>query len=400
MKTMKLKMNFKTLATGVVMSLAVSSITSCKEDNSLDIGDETEIFVVDKDNLQGEIKGQEVILEEGRYTLTGKLIVEEGAKLTIKPGVEIVSSKVSSDAFAAVRYIAVSQGAEIDVQGTKEKPVIMTAEEERPGAWGGLVVCGKAPTNKGKSAVAEVSELVYGGDDPEDNSGAIRFLRIEYSGFSYNNEKEFNGLSMFGVGNKTIIENVQVFEGSDDGFEWFGGTVNAKNLVVTNFAEEVGDDLFDWTEGWSGQGENWYGIRTNAGNRGIEADNNSNNHLADPISSPTIKNLTLIGAGDAGNEPQAIKLRVGTKAKFENIVLANWNTGIDIQHDEGVGYVETGDILIDGVKFINVNKKSEGKLTDNTIVDVSKAIVENESATGAGAGVDAPEWTKGWTRGL
>src|SRR5699024_6936408 len=134
MKTMKLKMNFKTLATGVVMSLAVSSITSCKEDNSLDMGDETEIFVVDKDNLQ------EVILEEGRYTLTGKLIVEEGAKLTIKPGVEIVSSKVSSDAFAAVRYIAVSQGAEIDVQGTKEKPVIMTAEEERPGAWGGLVV--------------------------------------------------------------------------------------------------------------------------------------------------------------------------------------------------------------------------------------------------------------------
>ena len=108
----------------------------------------------------------------------------------------------------------------------------------------------------------------------------------------------------------------------------------------------------------------------------------------------------MIGAGDAGYEPQAIKLRVGTKAMFENIVLANWNTGIDIQHDEGIGYVETGDILIDGVKFINVNKKSEGKLTDNTVVDVSKAIVENESATGAGAGVDAPEWTKGWTRGL
>src|SRR5690554_7897937 len=190
----------------------------------------------------------------------------------------------------------------------------MTSAEHTPGAWGGLVLCGKAPINKGAPAQAEVSDLAYGGNDASDSSGVIRYLRIEYSGFAYNSEKEFNGLSMFGVGKGTVIENVQVYEGSDDGFEWFGGTVNAKNLVVNNISSEVGDDLFDWTEGWNGTGENWYGIRTNDGNRGIEADNNSNNHLATPISSPTIKNLTLIGNGDGGSEPQAIKLRVGTKA--------------------------------------------------------------------------------------
>ncbi|HNU59764.1 MAG TPA: hypothetical protein PKI08_07420, partial [Aquaticitalea sp.] len=121
-------------------------------------------------------------------------------------------------------------------------------------------------------------------------------------------------------------------EGSDDGFEWFGGSVNAKYLVVTNYASEVGDDLFDWTEGWNGIGEYWYGKRTNPGNRGIEADNNSNNHLASPVSNPTIKNLTLIGIGesDTSSETQALKLRVGTKGIFDNVVISNWKTGFDI----------------------------------------------------------------------
>src|SRR5690606_2033854 len=155
-------------------------------------------------------------------------------------------------------------------------PVVLTATDQRPGAWGGLVICGRAPINKGVSAISEVGDLNYGGTDVNDNSGSIRYVRIEYSGFSYTSEKEFNALSLFGVGSGTTIEYVQAFEGSDDGFEWFGGTVVANHLVVTNTLADVGDDLFDWTEGGVGGGENWYGIRTNAGNRGIEADNNSN----------------------------------------------------------------------------------------------------------------------------
>src|SRR5690606_20497252 len=220
-----------------------------------------------------------------------------------------------------------------------------------------------------------------------DNSGSIKYLRVEYSGYSYNADKEFNGLSMFGVGKGTTIDYVQIHEGSDDGFEWFGGTVDAKHLVVTNFAAEVGDDLFDWTEGWNGTGENWYGKRTNGGNRGIEADNNSNNEAATPISNPTIKNLTLIG-NNGGSENQALKLRVGTKGSFDNVVLSNWGTGFDVQTapDLSAGYVGTS-LKATNVKFDNV--KTQANTTAAGI------FTENANATGAGNGTQTPTWATG-----
>src|SRR5690606_25614508 len=215
-------------------------------------------------------------------------------------------------------------------------------------------------------------DLTYGGTDANDNSGSIKYLRIEYSGYSYNSEKEFNGLSLFGVGKGTTIEYVQSYEGSDDAFEWFGGTVDARYLVAVNKHESVGDDIFDWTEGWNGTGEYWYGIRTNNGNRGIEADNNSNNHNANPISNPTIRHLTLIGAGAGGPEPQAIKMRVGTNGSFDNVVLSNWATGFDIQQDESLAFVEVGQLKDNNVSFINLTTKAKGTSTANTAVDITK----------------------------
>lgn len=386
---------------GITLLFVAVSVASCDNDDPEPVDTETGFTVV-REDLKGEIgQGENVVLESGTYQLTGRLVVNEGGTLTIKSGVTIEATAVASASdYGSVRYIAVAQGGKLFVEGTASQPVVMTASEKHPGAWGGLVIAGRAPINKGSSAQAEVSDLTYGGTDVNDNSGVIRYLRIEYSGFAYNSEKEFNGLSMFGVGKGTVIENVQVYEGSDDGFEWFGGTVNAKNLVVNNISSEVGDDLFDWTEGWNGTGENWYGIRTNDGNRGIEADNNSNNHLATPISSPTIKNLTLIGNGDGGSEPQAIKLRVGTKAIFDNVVLSNWKTGFDVQHDEGISYVSDGQIKASNVRFIQVGTKSVGKNTAGVESDVSVLFTENPDATGAGNGADVPEWAKGWTVGL
>jgi len=395
-----------------IFGLAILSLTmittSCSSDDSGDTpGNDDDnpgggsSFVVNREDLKGDINDGNVVLESGTYKLTGKLVVKAGATLTIKPGVKVEATALVAGQFEAVRYIAVSQGAKIDVQGTSASPVVMTAAVQSPGAWGGLVICGKAPINKGASATAEVSELSYGGAVANDNSGTIKYLRIEYSGYSYNADKEFNGLSLFGVGNGTSIEYVQVYEGSDDGFEWFGGTVNAKYLVVTNKGANVGDDLFDWTEGWNGTGENWYGIRTNAGNRGIEADNNSNNHLATPISSPNLKNVTLIGAGsnDTSSESQALKLRVGTQGIFENFVLKGWKTGFDIQHDESVGYVGTS-LKATRVKFEDVTVKSKGTKTDATAADVSAVFTEDNTATGAGNGTATPTWAQGWTVGM
>lgn len=402
---MNIKRNFKEMEKnwkklmGIATLFVAAFAVSCDKDEDpiVDNG-----FVVVREDLKGDLTtGDNVVLESGTYKLTGRLVVGDGAKLTIKAGVRIEATAVAAaNDFGAVRYIAVAQGGQIFVEGTAAQPVVMTATQTRPGAWGGLVLAGKAPINKGATAQAEVSDLTYGGTVANDNSGSIKYLRIEYSGFSYNSEKEFNGLSMFGVGNGTVIENVQIYEGSDDGFEWFGGTVNAKNLIVNNISSEVGDDLFDWTEGWNGTGENWYGIRKNDGNRGIEADNNSNNHNATPISSPTIRNLTLIGNGDGGPEPQAIKLRVGTKAIFDNVVLSNWKAGFDVQHDEGIAYVGNGQIKATNVRFINVGTKSVGKNTAGVESNITVMFTENANATGAGNGAGVPSWAQGWTVGL
>lgn len=349
-----------------------------------------------RNNLKGDVKnGEHLILESGVYKLTGALVVQNGGKLTIKPGV-IVEATPYKDG-EEIRYIAVAQGGQIFAEGTNDKPVVFTATNKAQQAWGGIVLCGRAPINKGNTANAEVSGLPYGGSTANDNSGVIKYARIEYSGYSYSDEKEFNGLSLFGVGNGTTIEYVQVHEGSDDGFEWFGGTVNTKYLVATGNE----DDQFDWTEGWNGTNENWYAKEAaTKGNRGIEADNNSNNHLAGPISNPTIKNLTLIGRGDSSSEPQAMKLRVGTKANIDNVVLSNWSVGIDVEHNEGVGYVADGSLKVTNVKFDQVTTKSKGKKTDGSSADVSAVFSENNAATGAGAGTATPEWAKGWTVGL
>lgn len=395
----------KTISTifGLAAFSLVTLTTSCSSDDNKNDVPKSD-FVVVRDNLQGEINSGEVILESGTYKLTGKLVVKNTAKLTVKPGVIIEATALGANQFEAVRYIAVAQGGKIDVQGTATNPVIMTSEVKKPAAWGGLVICGKAPINKniGSTATAEVSELAYGGTDVADNSGSIKYLRIEYPGYSYNSEKEFNGISFFGVGKGTVVDYVQVFESSDDGFEWFGGTVNAAHLVVSNKdAANVGDDLFDWTEGWNGTGENFYGIRTNAGNRGVEADNNANNHLASPISFPTIKNLTLIGFGstDTSGESQAFKLRVGTKGKFDNVVLKGWKTGFDVEHDETISYVGV-DLLATNVKFEDVPTKSKGTTTAKGTADVSKVFTESATATGAGNGSGVPTWAAGWTKGL
>ena len=396
-----MKKSISTIFGLAALSLATFT-TSCSSDDNSNSGNPSS-FVLDRNNLQGNINDGEVILESGTYKLTGKLVVNNSAKLTIKPGVIIEATALIPNQFEEVRYIAINQGAQIDVQGTATSPVVMTSAEKKPGAWGGLVLCGKAPINKGTTATAEVSELTYGGTDANDNSGSIKYLRIEYSGYSYSSEKEFNGLSLFGVGKGTTIEYVQAYEGSDDGFEWFGGTVDAKYLVVVNKDQvNVGDDLFDWTEGWNGTGENWYGIRTNAGNRGVEADNNSSNHMASPISFPTIKNLTLVGFGtnDTSAESQAFKFRVGTKGKFDNVVIKGWKTGFDVQHNESVGYVGTGDLKATRVKFEEVTTKAKGTNSDGSATNVDAIFTEDNTANGAGNGSAAPTWALGWTRGL
>jgi len=373
---------------GLSIALASVLFVSCSSDDNSDNNngggpDPTE-------NIGQTLKkGQTLTLEKNKkYNLSTKLVVEDGATLNIEEGVEIIGTGGTSS------YIAVAQGGQIFVKGTNTNPVVMTALEKTRGSWGGLVVCGKAPINKAKTATAEVSDLTYGGDVANDNSGSIRYLRIEYAGANFNSEKEFNGLSLFGVGSGTKIEYVQAHEGSDDGFEWFGGTVSAQYLVSTH----NDDDQFDWTEGWNGQ-ENkfWFSKQSGTADKGFEADNNAKTRTAEPYSNPTINGITLIAAKKG--EGTAMKLREGTKGKMNNVVLSGWKLAFDVEHDETIANVGDGSLLVSNVKLIDVTEKAKGKNTAGETVDVNAVFAEGDNQ-GAGSGVNAPEWTKGWTVGL
>lgn len=383
----------KLLRTGFTLGLVTLFLASCSsDDNSSNNNNEGGGSIVENEIKGTYKKGQVLELDGSKtYTLKEKLVIEDGAELRIPAGTKIVGTGGTSS------YIAIAQGGKIFVEGTKEKPVVMTASVQKRGNWGGLVICGRAPINKGKTATAEVSDLTYGGEIADDNSGSIKYLRIEYAGASYNADKEFNGLTFFGVGSGTVVEYVQAHEGSDDGFEWFGGTVNTKYLVSTN----NDDDQFDWTEGWNGKNEYWYSSQAGVADKGFEADNNSKDHNATPISFPTIKNITLIGSDtkpEDGKPRTALHFRVGTKALVENIYLKNFEVGVLVENDatiQGIGK----ELVVKNVKFDDVKKKYT--ITDNKSNNIiNDAIIIEGEATGAGNGANVPEWAKGWTVGL
>lgn len=383
-----------------ILALSASFFTSCSSDKEDDKPSSS--FVADPNNFQGTIGDGEVTLDASKtYKLSGKLQVNSGAVLNIPAGTKIEGTGGTAS------YIAIAQGGKINVNGTASNPVVMTSglATKKAGDWGGLVICGKAPINRvtggASTAQSEVADLTYGGTVANDNSGSIRYLRVEYAGAAFNSEKEFNGVSLFGVGSGTTFEYVEAYHGADDGFEFFGGTVNTSNLI--SLGNE--DDQFDWTEGWSGTNTNWYGkLAFGKGNRGIEADNFEFGFANTPLSNPTITNLTLIGAGIAADatiytENQAMKLRRGTKGVFANVVLSDFKTGMDVEHDETIAGVGTA-LKATNVNFSTIPTKTKGKKTDASSADVAAVATESATATGAGNGVATPTWATGWSTGM
>jgi len=228
--------------------LASALFTSCDETTDDNSSDETSVMeYLELGILNGNLE-EDYTLTKSSYALTGSFIVKEGT-LTIPAGTQIVA-----DASGVDVYIAVMQGAKIDIQGTESDPVLMSSLTAQPGDWGGLTICGNATTTAGADAEAEVGGFIYGGDDDEDNSGSISYLVIKGTGAQINEESQYNGVSFYAVGSGTTVDNVAVINGSDDGVEFFGGTVSVSNLYLENCE----DDAVDWTEGWSGSVSNTY----------------------------------------------------------------------------------------------------------------------------------------------
>ena len=307
---------------------------------------------VTKQTLKGALTVDRTLNASFEYIIDGAYSVEDGATLTIPAGTQL-TSKVGTG-----NYIAVQMGGKINVEGTNDAPVIMGSEDNEPGDWGGLVICGKATTTAGKDALAEVGGLIYGGTTDNDNSGSIEYLVIKGAGANINADSQYNGLSLYAVGSGTTISNVAIIDGDDDGVEFFGGTVSASNLYI----KDNSDDAVDWTEGWSGTITNTYVSHTVAGfSTAIEADGDNGN--------PTVTNFTAINTGiPSGSTSFSAN---GTALQFKK------QSGATITGLHLVGYATI------------VDMKDNGPLANVQI----EGATANPSATYAAPAVDISTWT-------
>lgn len=294
------------------------------------------------------------------WALSGKVTVgndnANSATLTIEPGT-FIYGKSGAD------FLVVARGSKIQAIGTRQAPIVMTSVNDMLGLsddfstaeWGGLVILGKAPSNKcdqndlaNCQVEAEGEAGPYGGADPEDNSGALRYLQVRYAGFEVIPDNELNGITFFGVGRGTSVEYIQVHNNLDDGVEFFGGTVDAKYVVLTGNR----DDSLDWADGWTGRMQHVL-VRHNPNdtkaNRGIEADNQSGDFTALPISKPRVANMTIIGNNfDGEDDSEGILLRAGTAGELYNIIVtgpAGMGECFEINSDESVANAEMGEIV-------------------------------------------------------
>ena len=283
--------------------------------------------------IQGIIV-KDYFLPKGKYTLKGYVYVTEGNTLTIAPGSVIVSDITEKGA------LIIERGAKLIADGRANDPIVFTSGkaigQRQPGDWGGIILLGKAPTNRPLDPAPVIEGGVgrkYGGSDPNDDSGILRFVRIEFAGIAAEPGSEINGLTLGGVGSGTIIENVQVSFGNDDAFEFFGGTVNCKNLIA--FA--TADDDFDFDFGYVGRIQ--YGIACrkpdfvdggDAGN-GIECDNDGTGSNATPITRPQLSNFTFVGpnnaTGTAANHNFGNRWRRATQFVLRNSIMIGWQKG-------------------------------------------------------------------------
>ncbi|MEX0273517.1 MAG: hypothetical protein AB3N16_03980 [Flavobacteriaceae bacterium] len=338
-----------------------------------------------KENLAGEITGEVRLNASTEYQLTSGLIVKEGGKLTIPAGTVIKASG------GTAAFIGVERGAQIFVNGTASNPVVMTSGSASPAAgdWGGLVIAGNAPTNKGTNVTTEVGDLTYGGTTSDDNSGSITYLRVEYTGATFSNDKEFNGVSLFGVGSGTTFEYVQSHNGGDDGIEFFGGTVTGKYLISTG----SGDDSIDFADGWAGNGENWY-IKGGA-KAGIEGSNNGDDGNATPVTTTMLKNITVVGPVAEG---ALFYKEGGGNFTVDNMYVSGVNLGVRVKDSdtEANTRIANGDLVMTNITFAD---NADGFImTDYTGTETF--ITTSTDATGAGNGAGAPDWASGWATGL
>lgn len=292
--------------------------------------------------IRGRITSDFTMTADVHWVLRGAVFVDSGATLTIQPGTRVVGE------LATLGTLVIAQGARIYAVGTATAPIQFTSDQpigqRARGDWGGLIINGRAPLNvPGGIALGEGDTGQYGGTDPDDNSGILQYVRVEFAGIEFSPDNELNGIAFQGVGRGTIVDHVQVKYNKDDCYEFFGGTVDATHIIATS----CGDDSIDWTQGWTGRVQ--FAIvnqMADDADNGFEADNNANNNDLLPRSAPVMYNFTLLGDPDTneGNESDdGMLIREGTAGTFRNFIVYGFKEwGVNVDHTATINQGNVG----------------------------------------------------------
>lgn len=380
-------------------------------------------------DVEGVIEGNVTWTKDKIYRLKGYVRVGEEAvfgtvskvgQLTIQPGTVIIGDKATKGT------LVVHRGSKLIAEGTAAEPIVFTSAEgigsRSPGDWGGVVLCGKAPNNlTGTIELEGGYKGFHGGTVADDNSGSLKYVRIEYAGIPLNPNQEINSLTMGSVGSGTKIEYVMASFGLDDSFEWFGGTVNCKYLI----AYKGTDDDFDVDNGFSGNVQFGLSYRDGnladaSGSNGFEVDNDANGSGATPFTAATFANISIIGAKGTSasyldfNFQNGAQLRRNNKLKIYNTFITGYPTGlyIDSQRGSAKTNAANGELIVKNVVVAGTSGwGSSGFTALNTnvygfgvaIADEEQIAKTNAAGTVAtrpieiGAGVSASAWFKAIT---
>ena len=321
----------------------------------------TEAFAYTTVTVQDSISTNTHWTCDKQYLLKGYVYVTAGATLTIDPGVIIKGDKNTKGA------LIVERNAKLFANGTAAAPVIFTSNQPAGnrtyGDWGGVILCGNAPTNwNGNNAQVEGGPRShYGGNDTHDNSGSMSYVRIEFAGIAFSPNNEVNGLTFCGVGDATNIDHIQVSYSGDDSYEWFGGTVNAKYLV----AFRTWDDDFDTDNGFQGKVQFGMILRDpyaadQSGSKGFESDSYQSGTDTVLLTKPVFSNITAIGPlvspGSTAFDPQFVSgahIRRGSAISILNSVIAGWPCGILLDEAAAAYTTTSGNIGTDEMQIRN-----------------------------------------------
>ena len=340
------------------------------------------------------------------YLLTSTCVVRSGGKLIIPAGTVIRGAADLTATPKLYATLVVERGGMIEVNGTTSSPVVMTSNKAAGsrdrGDWGGLVLCGKAVNNQSVDAQLEGFNNVavdntlgkFGGTDDADNSGVVKYVRIEFAGLAFEPNKEVNSLTMGSVGSKTEIEGVQCSFGNDDGFEWFGGTVNCKKLI----SYKITDDDFDTDFGYRGAVQFGIAVRDTAyfdlswnapsgasTSETFESDNDAAGSGKLPLTSAVFSNITCVGPVPLDKTYN--DLTTTQKGAFRRGARIRRNSRLSIVNSVFMGYrnfiMFDGDsvLIASGVKSSTFSETSN-VLRNNFIANTSAAAAAGVTNTG------------------